>query len=164
MILGAVSSAPVTLCRMHSRPLPLRIKRLSDLADLPRYQTDHAAGLDLHAAIEKAMIIPPGEIRMVACGFALAVPVGYEAQVRPRSGLASKHGISMPNSPGTIDADYRGEVKVPLINLGRQPFVVEPNMRVAQMVIAPVARCDIEEVEDLDETVRGAGGFGSTGR
>lgn len=149
---------------MPPRPLPLRIKRLSELADLPRYQSDHAAGLDLHAAIDKAVVIPPGEIRMVACGFAVAVPVGYEAQVRPRSGLASKHGISMPNAPGTIDADYRGEVKVPLINLGRQPFVVEPNMRIAQMVIAPVARCDIEEVDELDETVRGAGGFGSTGR
>ncbi len=93
----------------------------------------------------------------------MAVPVGFEAQVRPRSGLASKFGISMPNAPGTIDADYRGEVRVPLINLGRDPFTVEPNMRIAQMVIAPVARCDIEEVASLDDTQRGSNGFGSTG-
>ncbi len=144
--------------------VPLRFKQLSKLADLPRYQTEHAAGMDLHAAISESVTIAPGEIRMIPCGFAMAVPVGFEAQVRPRSGLASRHGISMPNSPGTIDSDYRGEVTVPLINLGRQPFTVERNMRIAQMVIAPVAHCKVEEVEELDETVRGAGGFGSTGR
>ena len=94
----------------------------------------------------------------------MAVPVGYEAQVRPRSGLATKHGISMPNTPGTIDADYRGEVKVPLINLGSEAFTIEHGMRIAQMVIAPVARCEIAEVVDLGETTRGEGGFGSTGR
>lgn len=143
--------------------LELRFKRLSDLAELPRYQSDHAAGMDLHAALAGPVAIPPGEIRLIPCGFSMAVPVGYEAQVRPRSGLASKHGISMPNAPGTIDADYRGEVKVPLINHGRQSFVVEPNMRIAQMVIAPVMHCRIEEVDELDETVRGAAGFGSTG-
>jgi dUTP pyrophosphatase len=143
--------------------LSLRIKRLSDFVDLPRYQSGHAAGLDLHAAVVAPLTLAPGEIRMVPCGFAIAVPVGYEAQVRPRSGLASKHGISMPNAPGTIDADYRGEVKVPLINHGKSPFIVEPNMRIAQMVIAPVMHCDIEEVDELDETVRGAAGFGSTG-
>ena len=143
--------------------LPLRIKRLSPLAVVPRYQSEHAAGLDLHAAIEAPFTLPPGEIRLVSCGFAMAVPVGYEAQVRPRSGLATKHGISMPNAPGTIDADYRGEVRVPLINLGVAPFTVEPGMRIAQMVIAPVAHCVIEVVDELDETVRGAGGFGSTG-
>ena len=143
--------------------LQLRIRRISDGVDLPQYQSDHAAGLDLHAALQAPITIGPGEIRLIPCGFALAVPVGYEAQVRPRSGLASKHGISMPNAPGTIDADYRGEVKVPLINHGRLPFVVEPNMRIAQMVIAPVMRCDIEIVEELDETVRGGAGFGSTG-
>ena len=145
-------------------PIPLRIKRLSPLAVVPQYQSDHAAGLDLHAAIDKQITLAPGEIRLISCGFAMAVPVGFEAQVRPRSGLASKHGISMPNAPGTIDADYRGEVKVPLINLGREPFAIEPGMRIAQMVIAPVAHCGVEEVEELDETVRGAGGFGSTGR
>ena len=120
--------------------------------------------MDLHAAISESVTIEPGEIRMIPCGFAMAVPVGFEAQVRPRSGLASKHGISMPNAPGTIDADYRGEVKVPLINLGKQSFTVERNMRIAQMVIAPVAHCAVEEVDELDETLRGAGGFGSTGR
>ena len=119
--------------------------------------------MDLHAAINGPLTIPPGEIRLIPCGFALAVPPGYEAQVRPRSGLASKHAISMPNAPGTIDADYRGEVKVPLINLGRHAFTVEPSMRIAQMVIAPVARCQVEQVEELDQTCRGAGGFGSTG-
>jgi len=144
--------------------VPLLFKRLSNLADLPRYQTVHAAGMDLHAAISESVTIAPGEIRMIPCGFAMAVPVGFEAQVRPRSGLASRHGIGMPNSPGTIDSDYRGEVTVPLINLGRQPFTVERNMRIAQMVIAPVAHCAVEEVEELNETVRGAGGFGSTGR
>src|SRR5690606_9536929 len=107
------------------------IQRLSPLVQLPQYQTAHAAGMDLHAAIEQPLVIPPGEIRLIPCGFAMAVPVGFEAQVRPRSGLASKYGISMPNAPGTIDADYRGEVKVPLINLGKEPFTVEPNMRIA---------------------------------
>jgi dUTP pyrophosphatase len=141
----------------------LRLKRLSNLADLPQYQSDHAAGMDLHAAIAEPITLQPGQIRLIACGFAMAVPPGFEAQVRPRSGLATKHGISMPNTPGTIDADYRGEVKVPLINLGKQPFTIEPNMRIAQMVIAPVMRCSIEEVEDLDTTPRGPGGFGSTG-
>src|SRR2546426_8510589 len=143
--------------------VPLRIKRLSRLAEIPQYQSEHAAGMDLHAAIAQTIPIGPHEIRMIPCGFAIAVPPGYEAQVRPRSGLASKHGISMPNAPGTIDADYRGEVMVPLINLSRLQFDITPNMRIAQMVIAPLARAEIEEVEDLDETVRGAGGFGSTG-
>jgi dUTP pyrophosphatase len=148
---------------MHDEPLILRFKRLTPGAQLPRYQSDHAAGMDLHAAIIESIWLAPGEIRLVPCGFSMAVPPGFEAQVRPRSGLATKFGISMPNTPGTIDADYRGEVKVPLINLGRGPFEIEPNMRIAQMVIAPVARCDIEQVEELDETVRGSGGFGSTG-
>jgi dUTP pyrophosphatase len=149
---------------MSRTAVSLRIKRLSNLADLPRYQSDHAAGMDLHAALAEPLRLEPGEIRLVPCGFAIAVPVGYEAQVRPRSGLASRHGISMPNTPGTIDADYRGEVRVPLINLGRESFTIEPNMRIAQMVIAPVAHCAVEEVEELDATARGAGGFGSTGR
>src|SRR5678815_1731495 len=144
-------------------PIPLRIKRLSPLAVVPQYQSDHAAGLDLHAAIEQPITLSPGEIRLISCGFAMAVPVGFEAQVRPRSGLASKHGISMPNAPGTIDADYRGEVKIPLINLGKASFTIEPQMRIAQMVIAPVAHCAISEVSELDETSRGQGGFGSTG-
>jgi dUTP pyrophosphatase len=140
-----------------------KFKRLNDLAVLPRYQSEHAAGFDLHAAIEEPIEIQPGAIQMVSCGFAMAIPSGWEAQVRPRSGLASRHGISMPNAPGTIDADYRGEVRVPLINLGQEPFQVEPSMRIAQMVVAPVAQVEIIEVEELDETERGAGGFGSTG-
>jgi len=148
---------------MIDREVPVRVKRVSDLADLPRYQSAHAAGLDLHAALSAARVLAPGEIALVPCGFMMALPAGYEAQVRPRSGLAVKHGISMPNAPGTIDADYRGEVRVPLINLGREPFTIEPNMRIAQMVVAPVARCAVETVVELDETVRGAGGFGSTG-
>ena len=143
---------------------PLRVKRLSELAELPHYQSEHAAGMDLHAALDEPITLATGEIKLIPCGFAVAVPVGYEAQVRPRSGLATRHGISIPNAPGTIDADYRGEVKVSLINLGKEPFIIEPNMRIAQMVIAPVAHCTVEEVEELDETARGAGGFGSTGR
>lgn len=149
---------------MRGQRLRLRIRRLSDLAQLPTYQSDHAAGMDLHAAIAEAIWLAPGEIRLIPCGFALAVPTGYEAQVRPRSGLATRYGITMPNAPGTIDADYRGEVMVPLINLGRDSFKLEPNMRIAQMVIASVARCEFEEVDELDQTVRGAGGFGSTGQ
>jgi dUTP pyrophosphatase len=101
---------------------------------------------------------------MVPCGFAMAIPHGFEAQVRPRSGLATKHGISMPNAPGTVDSDYRGEMMVPLINLGRAAFTVEHGMRVAQMVVAPVARATVREVDELDATARGQGGFGSTGR
>jgi dUTP pyrophosphatase len=143
--------------------LALCIRRLSPLAVIPQYQSEHAAGLDLHAAIDRPITIEPGRIALVPCGFSMAVPIGYEAQVRPRSGLASKFGISMPNAPGTIDADYRGEVSVPLINHGEAPFTVEPQMRIAQMVIAPVARVDVMEVDSLDDTARGSGGFGSTG-
>ena len=163
---GEGGADPATLAPMTttSATIPLRIRRISPHAHLPRYQSDHAAGLDLHAAIENAITLQPGDIRLIACGFVMAVPAGYEAQVRPRSGLAARHGISMPNAPGTIDADYRGEVQVPLINLGREKFVIEPGMRIAQMIIAPVARCEVEEVEALDDTPRGAGGFGSTGR
>ena len=133
------------------------------MAVVPAYQSEQAAGLDLHTTIEGPHALEPGDIHLFPCGFAMAIPAGWEAQVRPRSGLSTRHGISMPNAPGTIDADYRGEVMVPLINLGRTPFTVEPGMRIAQMVVAPVARVRIEEVEDLDETGRGGGGFGSTG-
>ena len=138
---------------------------------LPAYQSDHAAGMDLHAAppptedteAGSAIVIPPGGIALIPCGFKMAVPVGYEAQVRPRSGLAVKFGISMPNTPGTIDADYRGEVCVPLINHGPEPFTVEPGMRIAQMLIKPVPRTEWVEVDKLPSTTRGAGGFGHTG-
>ncbi len=109
------------------------------------------------------MTIQPGAIIVIPCGFAMALEPGYEGQIRPRSGIASKFGVTMPNAPGTIDADYRGEVKVPLINLGREPFVVEHGMRIAQMVIAPIARALVVESDELDATKRGVGGFGSTG-
>lgn len=146
-------------------PLPVRVRfrRLSALAELPRYQSEHAAGMDLHAAIEAPITLAPRAIAMIPLGFAMAVPPGYEAQVRPRSGLGSRHGITLPNAPGTIDADYRGEVRVPLVNLGEHAFTVAPGMRIAQMVIAPVVRADIVEVDELDATERGAAGFGSTG-
>jgi dUTP pyrophosphatase len=147
---------------MHA--VEIRFLRLHQGAQLPAYQTEHAAGLDLHACIEAPVILAPGDIAMIPCGFAMAIPHGFEAQVRPRSGLATKHGIGMPNSPGTVDSDYRGEMKVPLVNLGRAAFTVEHGMRIAQMVVAPVARATVRVVEELDGTSRGAGGFGSTGR
>jgi len=147
----------------HAADVPLRIRRLSPLATIPSYQTEHAAGMDLHAAIEAPVVLGAGEILLVPCGFAVAFPPGFELQVRPRSGLATKHGISMPNAPGTVDADYRGEMKVPLVNLGKEDFTIEPGMRIAQMVLAPIARAAIEEVDELDGTGRGEGGFGSTG-
>jgi len=141
----------------------IRIRRLSPLACLPTAHSELAAGLDLAAAIDAPISIASGAIAVIPLGFAMALPPGWEAQVRPRSGLASRFGVTLPNSPGTIDADYRGEVKVPLINHGREPFVVEPGMRIAQMVIARVPLVVVEEVDDLDETERGVGGFGSTG-
>ncbi|MFK7961840.1 MAG: dUTP diphosphatase [Phycisphaerales bacterium] len=144
-------------------PVTLQFKRLKPSAHVPAYQTPGSAGLDLHACVDAAIRLASGDIELIPCGFAMSLPVGWEAQVRPRSGLALKHGISMPNAPGTIDADYRGEVMVPLINLGRNAFTVEPDARIAQMVIAPVAQATIAVVDELDDTVRGAGGFGSTG-
>jgi dUTP pyrophosphatase len=147
------------------RPITVKVKRLpsGDGLPLPTRMTDQAAGFDLAAAVAEAMTLRPGDIRLVPCGFAMALPPGYEAQVRPRSGLASRHGITLVNTPGTIDADYRGEVQVPLINLGRADFVVERGMRVAQMVVLPVPRVDLVEVNDLGATGRGPGGFGHTG-
>src|ERR1700733_143639 len=123
--------------------------------------TEHSAGFDVPAG--EAATLQPGEIRLIACGFAMAIPAGYEAQIRPRSGLASKFGVTLINTPGTIDSDYRGEVKVPLINLGKQPFTIERTMRIAQMVIMPVPIVELVEVEELKETARGKGGFGHTG-
>jgi dUTP pyrophosphatase len=131
--------------------------------ELPAYATPGAAGLDLQAAIAEAIDLAPGRRTLVPTGIAIAVPVGYEVQIRPRSGLALKHGITCLNSPGTIDSDYRGEVKVILANLGEETFVIEPGMRIAQMVLCPVSQLQWETVESLDETSRGAGGFGSTG-
>ena len=143
----------------------LRIKRLPHgrgLA-LPARMTAHAAGFDLCAAVDTPLTLTRGAIRLIPCGFAMAIPPGYEAQVRPRSGLAAKHGVTLINSPGTIDADYRGEVFVPLINHGPADFVIERGMRIAQMVILPLPDVVVNEVETLDETARGDGGFGHTG-
>jgi dUTP pyrophosphatase len=129
---------------------------------LPAYATEHAAGLDVVAA--EALTLSPGARHAVATGFAIAIPEGYEVQVRPRSGLALKHGVTCLNTPGTIDADYRGEVKVILANLGTAPFEIARGDRIAQLVPAPVLRAEFSVVQSLDETARGSGGFGSTGR
>lgn len=131
---------------------------------LPAYETDHAAGMDLRAAVTAPVTIAPGERKVVPTGLRIALPEGYEAQIRPRSGLAMKHGISMVNTPGTIDADYRGEIRVILINHGQEAFVIERGDRIAQMIVAPVSRAAWIETDGLDETARGAGGFGHTGR
>jgi len=133
---------------------------------LPAYETALSAGMDLRAAVpdDAPVTLTPGERALLPTGMAIALPAGYEAQVRPRSGLALKHGITCLNSPGTVDADYRGELKVILINLGQEPFVIQRGERIAQMVIAPVTRGAWVRVEALSETARGAGGFGSTGR
>ena len=133
---------------------------------LPAYQSEHAAGLDLLAAVSSAgtVTVAPGDRVLVPTGLVVALPEGYEAQVRPRSGLAARHGITILNSPGTIDADYRGEIQVLLVNLGKEPVTITRGMRIAQLVIAPVVRAHIVEAGSLDKTSRGSGGFGSTGR
>ncbi len=141
----------------------VRLKRLPHGRDLdqPAYATPGAAGMDVLAA--ESLTLQPGERQAVATGYALAIPAGYEIQVRPRSGLALKHGITVPNTPGTIDSDYRGELKVILINHGGEAFAIARGDRIAQLVVAPVVQARWDEVAELDETVRGAGGFGSTG-
>ncbi len=146
--------------------LKIAIQRLPGNADLPlpSYQSEGAVGMDLHAAVAADVTVAPGAVVAIPCGFALAVPPGYEAQVRPRSGLAAKHAISIANSPGTIDPDYRGEVKVLLINHGKEPFAVTRGMRIAQLLVLPVPRVVWEEVAELPPTARGAGGFGHTGQ
>jgi dUTP pyrophosphatase len=149
-----------------SRPITVKIVRLEKAGTevpLPVKMTAHAAGFDVCAAVRNPVTIKAGAIEMIPCGFAMAIPHGYEAQMRPRSGLASKFGITLPNAPGTIDSDYRGEVKVPLINHGKKPFVVERGMRIAQMLIAPVQPAVLKEVKSLDATARGSRGFGHTG-
>ena len=145
--------------------LTVQIKPLDHFGDLPlpKFETALAAGADLRAALEEDMSLSPGERALVPTGFAMALPAGYEAQIRPRSGLAYKHGITCLNTPGTIDADYRGEVKVLLINHGQEAFTITRGERIAQMVIAPITQPDFVQVETLDDTARGAGGFGSTG-
>jgi len=143
--------------------LKIPIQRMGDVrVDLPRYMTEGAAGMDLCAAIEQPLHLESLERARVPSGFAIAIPRGYEGQVRPRSGAAWKHGLSIPNSPGTIDSDYRGEVAVLLVNLGVAPVTIEPGQRIAQLVICPVARAELTEVDDLDDTPRGTGGFGHT--
>jgi dUTP pyrophosphatase len=139
-----------------------RLPGNEDLA-LPAYETEHAAGMDLRAALTEPRTLAPGQRDAIPTGLAIALPPGYEAQIRPRSGLARKSGISMVNAPGTIDADYRGELMVLLINLGQEPFTVNRGDRIAQLVVAPVARVAWQEVDDLDQTERGVGGFGHTG-
>jgi dUTP pyrophosphatase len=147
--------------------IDLRVQRLPHAQGLalPRYETSGAAGMDLMAALAEGetMLLQPGERALVPTGLAIALPDGFEAQVRPRSGLAAKNGVTVLNAPGTIDCDYRGEVKVILINHGREAFAIERGTRIAQMVVAPVTQARLREVETLDETARGAGGFGSTG-
>lgn len=145
--------------------LTVAVKRLAHGADLPlpAYATEGAAGLDLMAAVEADLVIAPGARALVPTGLAIALPRGYEAQLRPRSGLAFKHGVTVLNAPGTIDWDYRGELKALLVNHGEAPFVVERGLRIAQLVIAPVSRAVLLATDDLDDTARGAGGYGSTG-
>ena len=139
------------------------IKRLSKEVSLPKYETAGSSGMDLAANIVGNISIDPGKTAIIPTGLALSVPKGFEVQIRPRSGLAAKKKISVLNTPGTIDSDYRGEIKVILINLGQETFKVEKGLRIAQMVVCPVVQAQIKEVEDLSETERGKGGFGSTG-
>ncbi len=143
----------------------IEITRLPHGSDipLPSYETSGSAGMDIRAAVEDTIIVAPGKRTLVPTGFKMALPIGFEAQIRPRSGLALKKGITLPNTPGTIDADYRGEVGIILMNLGEEPFVIERGDRIAQMVIAPVTMAVWTETHSLNETIRGEGGFGSTG-
>ena len=153
---------------MSASTVTLALRRLphAEGLALPAYETEGAAGMDLRAAVPEdgPVTLAPGERRMIPTGLTMAIPEGYEVQVRPRSGLAARHGLTCLNSPGTVDSDYRGEVQVILINLGQEIFVVKRGERIAQMVVAPVTRGVFREVDTLPETVRGEGGFGSTGR
>ncbi len=145
--------------------MEVKIKRINGNQDipLPSYESDGSSGMDLRAAVKESVVIEPCEIKFIPTGLAIALPPGYEAQIRPRSGLALKHGIGMVNSPGTIDSDYRGEIGIILINWGKEPFVVNRGDRIAQMVIAKIYKAQLIEVEELDNTKRGEGGFGHTG-
>jgi len=142
------------------------IQQLEEAKDLPlpKYMTEGAAGMDLYAHVTEPLVIKPNERLKVPCGFKMAMPIGYEAQIRPRSGLSSKYGISMPNAPGTIDADYRGEISVLLINYGDMDFIINRGDRIAQMIINKVEIVSFEQVDELPESKRGEGGFGSTGK
>lgn len=144
--------------------MKLRVARVGEVqVPLPSYQTSGSAGLDLCAALKEPVTLRPGERRLIPTGLSIAVPSGHEGQVRPRSGWALKAGIGIVNSPGTIDQDFRGEVGIVLVNHGQEPFTIEPLSRIAQLVVAPVARVEVELVSGLDETARGSGGYGSTG-
>ena len=140
----------------------IQIKKLSNSVSIPKYETSGSSGMDIAAHIENNIIINPGEKALVPTGFSIAIPKGYEVQIRPRSGLAAKRNITVLNTPGTIDADYRGEIKVILINLGKEKFIIENGERIAQMVVCPVVQVNLEEVKELSCTERGSGGFGST--
>ena len=139
------------------------IKCISEKVVLPKYETSGSSGMDISAFIESDIEINPGDKAIIPTGFSLSIPRGFEVQIRPRSGLAAKNGISVLNTPGTIDADYRGEIKVILVNFGKEKFKIEKGLRIAQMVVCPVVQAEIEQVEELTNTSRGAGGFGSTG-
>lgn len=146
-------------------PISMLIRRKTGCEDLPlpRYMSEAASGMDVCAAVDEPLVLAPGDIRLVPTGLYVAVPTGYEVQVRPRSGLALKHGLTIVNAPGTIDADYRGEVGIIVGNIGREPFTVTRGMRIAQLVVAAVVQAEIQQVEALPETVRGDGGFGHSG-
>jgi len=141
----------------------IQIKKLSNSVLIPKYETPGSSGMDIAAHINESIVINPGERALVPTGFSLAIPKGHEVQIRPRSGLAAKKSITVLNTPGTIDADYRGEIKVILINLGKDKFIVENRERIAQMVVCPIDQVQLEEVKELSKTDRGSGGFGSTG-
>ncbi len=148
---------------MSTARIHVSLKRVGEVrVDLPRYMTPGAVGMDLCAALDAPVTLQSLDRVRVPCGFAIAIPDGYEGQIRPRSGLAWKHGLSIPNAPGTIDPDYRGEVAVLLVNLGREPVTLEPGQRIAQLVVSPIVRADLDEVDELENTLRGSGGFGHT--
>ncbi len=143
--------------------MKIKIKKLKPNAIIPKYMSKGSSGMDLFACLDNKIILKPFEIKLIPTGIAISLPEGYEAQIRPRSGLALKYGIILPNSPGTIDADYRGEIKIIISNIGKKDFVINHGDRIAQMVITKVEKCEIIEVDNLDETQRGENGFGSTG-
>jgi dUTP pyrophosphatase len=150
---------------LQLKRISIQIKRLENNTDLPLpgYETEGSSGMDLRAAVERPVILDPGEVKLIPTGFAVSIPPGYEGQVRPRSGLALRHGIGMVNSPGTIDSDYRGEVSIILINWGQRPFTINRGDRIAQIIIAKVYRVDLVDADSLDSTRRGSGGFGHSG-
>jgi dUTP pyrophosphatase len=163
---AASDTCPPTIAEEAAVPPQLKLRRRPGTEDvpLPRYMSEHAAGLDLFAACDEPVTINPGEIKLVSTGLFVEVPIGYEGQIRARSGLALRLGLMLPNAPGTIDADYRGELQVIVGNCSKEPFTIERGMRFAQFIIAPVQQVAVVEVAELSETARAGGGFGSTGR